>query len=110
MATYEPIQEERISELDLRDKILSLPEYFSFKRCPEYITDPEVAKKAINLLDKIRAITGCEYDFCHTQQHGFGGGAFPWPINHDPTNAVNIVLGRYNRQFFIDLAARLRNQ
>ena len=106
----DPYSERNMEDVNLAEKIRGLPEYVSFAVSPRRIRNPESADKAVHLLDIIHKITGQEYVFLHVQQSCLGSSCSPAPQDYNPTNAVNHVLGRYDRQYFVDLAHRLRNQ
>ncbi|MDP3728686.1 MAG: hypothetical protein Q8R18_04500 [bacterium] len=90
--------------------IKCLEDYFTFgKVTPKEVlfSKPYLAKKAINLLNQIKELTGEEYTFVRIQCLPFTGiSCSPYPINYDPQDAVNHVLGRYDRQYFVDFLAQ----
>lgn len=94
--------------IKLEQRISKWKNYFTFNNSPEEITDPVVALQAAKLLEKIKQRIGIEYVFLYVQQNAFGTSCTPESADYDPSNAVNIVLGRYDSGFFRDLETRLR--
>lgn len=92
----------------VRERIFGLEEYFHFEDSPEDVLEefPPLAEKAINLLDKIKEITGKEYEFIQVQQLSLGGYCKPVPKGYDPSGTATFLLGRYNKQYFESFLAQ----
>lgn len=101
----------------IRDKCLysymeidptELPEYFDLRDDPEYISDLGTVSRAMLLLNRLEEITGEEYAFYHVQQRTIGGHCSVLPKNYEfKENPSVILLGRYGKEFFIELEKRL---
>ena len=87
-------------------QIQKLEEYFRFRDfIPRDINkNPNLAQRAISLLDKIKEFSGIEYAFFDLQNASpFGGCCEPLPISSNFSNPrFPIVLGIYNRAYFVD--------
>lgn len=90
--------------IELRERIAQLPEYFTIHEEVDSLLKkkPHFAKRAISLLDKIEDLTGKEFVFLEIQSPPFGGTCAPRPIDYDPSNRVNLILRKYDRQYFLD--------
>jgi len=95
--------------ITLDDWLLNLEDYISFSSSPHIIEKPEIADQVVRLLDRIQEVTRRPYAFIHIQQRALFGVCSPKPADYNPSNAVVSVVGRYDREFFVNLAARLRN-
>ncbi|MDP3728546.1 MAG: hypothetical protein Q8R18_03780 [bacterium] len=92
------------SYIEIRESIGDLKEYFTFPDAPGALIQrrPELAQRAINLLDKIQEISNQEYVFLHVQSGPFGGICAPRPKNYNPNSVTNTILGSYDRQYFVN--------
>ena len=97
-------------EQSIEERIARQSDYFILRYSPEKIRDKQLAEKAVRLLDRIKKITGEDYIFLYTYQSSFGGFCAPERPDYNPTNEVNHVIGRYDQQYFLNLAERLRIQ
>lgn len=83
--------------------IRDLEGYFSFQDSParELLIRPELAQKAIELLDKIQDLTQKEYAFTHIQEGPLGAYCVPTPKDYCPKNLnVTNILGSYDKKYF----------
>jgi len=88
-------------EEDTESRIRELEEFFSLRSSPEKFLekDPNLAKRAIILLDRIREISGEEYVFVYLNE----GPSFycaPFPKSEEYNPNVTRVLGIYDRGYF----------
>ncbi len=92
------------SYVEIRERIGDLKEYFTFPDEPRSIIQrrPELAHRAVDLLDKIKDLTKQEYVFLHIQSGPFGGTCAPRPRDYNPSSVTNTILGSYDRQYFVD--------